>query len=148
MEPNRFHLHGRIPGYMQPTMGASIVSPRTHTTTHIEIKSQPERHTINRVELAAIIIVLEANKHEQTLSIFSYSAFNTNTISRYAIEPLSFIHHPHKHLLQLADDIIHTLDNMGYKTHIGKVNSHTGVTHNDEADTTARNVAEEHKPPT
>ncbi len=40
-----------------PTLGTSIVSPRTHTTTNIEIKSQPERHTINRAELAAIIIV-------------------------------------------------------------------------------------------
>ena len=37
---------------------------------------------------------------------------------------------------------------MGYKTHIGnKVKSHTGVTHNDEADAAARNVVEEHKPP-
>jgi hypothetical protein len=36
---------------------------------------------------------------------------------------------------------------MGYKTHIGKVKSHTGVTHDDEADTTARNVVEGHKTP-
>lgn len=36
---------------------------------------------------------------------------------------------------------------MGYKTHIGKVKSHTGVTHNDEADTTARNVVEGHISP-
>jgi len=36
---------------------------------------------------------------------------------------------------------------MGYKTHIGKVESHTGVTHNDEADTAARNVVEGHKTP-
>jgi hypothetical protein len=36
---------------------------------------------------------------------------------------------------------------MGYKTHIGKVKSHTGITHNDEADTTTRNVVEGHKTP-
>ncbi len=36
---------------------------------------------------------------------------------------------------------------MGYKTHIGKVKSHTGVTHNDEADTSARNVVEGHISP-
>jgi hypothetical protein len=36
---------------------------------------------------------------------------------------------------------------MGYTTHIGKVKSHTGVTHNFEADTTARNVVEGHKTP-
>jgi len=75
------------------------------------------------------------------------SAFNINAIRRYAIDPLSYTHHPHKHLLQLADDIVRTRDNMGYKTHISKVKSHTGVTHNDEADTTARNVAEGHKTP-
>jgi hypothetical protein len=34
---------------------------------------------------------------------------------------------------------------MGYKTHIGKVKSHTGVAHNDEADISARNVVEGHK---
>jgi hypothetical protein len=36
---------------------------------------------------------------------------------------------------------------MGYNTHIGKVKSHTGVTHNDEADTTARGVVEGQKLP-
>ncbi len=90
-------------------------------------------------------MALEANKLDHNLSISSDSAFSMNTIRRYAIDPLSFIHHPHKHLLQLADNIIHTRDNMGYKTHIGKVKPHTGVTHNDEGDTTARNVAKGHK---
>ena len=36
---------------------------------------------------------------------------------------------------------------MGYKTHISKVRSHTGVTHKDESDTVARNVVEGHKNP-
>jgi hypothetical protein len=37
---------------------------------------------------------------------------------------------------------------MGYKTHNGKVKSHTGVTNNDETDTRARNiVVEGHKTP-
>ena len=36
---------------------------------------------------------------------------------------------------------------MGYKTHIGKVKSHTGDTHSDEAETTARYVVEGHKTP-
>jgi len=96
-----------------PTLEASIVNPKTHTTTHIEIKSQPERHTINRTELAAITLALEANKHENTLSILTDSAFNINIIRRYAIDPLSFNHHPRKHLLQLADNLNHTRDNMG-----------------------------------
>ena len=104
-----------------PIMGASIINPRTHTTTHIEIKSHLERHTINRSELAAITIALEANKHEHALSILNDSVFNINTIRIYAIDPLRCIQHPHKHLLQLADNIIHTRANMRYKTHIGKV---------------------------
>ncbi len=52
-----------------PTLGASIVDPGAQTTTHIQIKSQPERHTINRAELEAITIALEANKNDHTLSI-------------------------------------------------------------------------------
>ena len=52
-----------------PTLGASIVNPRTHNTTHILINSQPERHTINRAELAAITMALEASKLDHTLSI-------------------------------------------------------------------------------
>lgn len=42
-----------------PVLGASVIYPRTHTITHIEIKSQEERHTINRAELAAVTIALE-----------------------------------------------------------------------------------------
>ena len=77
----------------------------------------------------AITIALEANKLDHNISILTDSAFSINTIRIYAIDPLSFIHHPHKHLLELADNIIHTRDKMGYKTHIGKSNhareSHT-----------------------
>ena len=130
-----------------PTLAASIVNPRTHTTTHIKIKSQPERHTINRTELAAITIALEANKLDHTLSMLTDSAFNINTIRKYAIDPVNFIHNPHTHLLKLVENIIHTRDNMRYKTRIGKVKSHAAVTHNDEGDTTARNVIEGHKTP-
>ena len=124
---------------------ASIVSPSIQTTTHIEIKSQPERHTINRAKLAAITLALETNRHNHTLSILTDSAFNFNTIRKYAIDPLSFNHNPHKELLQLADNIIRTRDDMGNNTHIGKVKSHTGVTHNDEADTAARGVVKGQK---
>jgi ribonuclease HI len=129
------------------TLGASIVNPSTQTTTHIEIKSQPKKHTINGAELAAITLALETNKHDHTLSILTDSTFSINTIRKYAIDPLSFNHRPHKELLQLADNIIRTRDDMGYITHIGKVKSHTGVTHNDEADTSARGVVEGQKPP-
>jgi len=42
-----------------PTLSASVVDPKHNTITHIEIKSQPERHTINRAELAAITTALD-----------------------------------------------------------------------------------------
>jgi hypothetical protein len=79
-----------------------------------------------------------------TLSILTYSVFIINTLQKYALDPLSFTHHPHKDLLKLADDIIHTKDTLGYKTHIGQVKSHTGVTHTDEAGKAVRNVVEGH----
>jgi hypothetical protein len=41
-----------------PTLGTSIVNPSTHTTTHIDIKSRPERHVINRAELTTITLTL------------------------------------------------------------------------------------------
>ena len=129
-------------------MGASIVNPRTQTTTQIEIKSQPERHTINRAELAAITLTLEANKHDHTLSRLIDTAFSINTVHKYAIDPLCFNHNPHKELLQSADDIVRTRDNMEYNTHIGKVKSHTGIKHNDKVDTAARCVVEGQKPHT
>jgi hypothetical protein len=96
-----------------PVLEASIINPKTHTTTHIEKKSQPERHTISGAELADIIIALDANKLDQTLSILTDNAFSINIIRKYAIDPLSCIHHPHKHLIYLADDIIRTRVNMG-----------------------------------
>jgi ribonuclease HI len=73
-----------------PVMGATIVNPRTQTTTHIEKKSQLQRHTINRAELAAITLALEANKNDHTLSILTDSAFSINTIRKYAVDPLCF----------------------------------------------------------
>ena len=46
------------------TLGASIVEPTTHTTTHIEIKSQSERHIINRAELSMITLSLRSKQRE------------------------------------------------------------------------------------
>jgi hypothetical protein len=126
-------------------METSIVNPTTHTTIHIEIKYQPERPTINRAELAVVTLAPEAYTFDHTLSILIDSAFNINTTRKYSIDPLSLTHHPHKYLLHLPDDVIHTRDNMGYKTHIGKVKSHARVTHSDKANTNARNVVEGHK---
>jgi ribonuclease HI len=132
---------------MQPHAWGIRSQPEKSHHHIYRIKSQPERHTINRVELAVITIALESKQLDHNLSILTDSAFSLNTIRRYAVDLHSFIHHPHKHFLQLADNTMRTRDNMGYKTHIGKVESHTGVTHNDEVDTTARNVVKGHKTP-
>ena len=77
-------------------MGASIVNPKTQTTTHIEIKSQPERHTINKAELAAITVALDLHKDSSQIQILTDSAFSINTLRNYAIDPLRYAHHPHK----------------------------------------------------
>jgi hypothetical protein len=43
----------------KPALGAYIVNLHTKTTTHIEIKSQPERHIINTAKLAALVVTLD-----------------------------------------------------------------------------------------
>ncbi len=111
-------------------------------TTHIEIQFQPKRHTVNKAELAAITIALTTNKSSPSLSILTDCAFGIKTIRKYVIDPLSLTHHPHKDLLRHVDGIIRTRDYTGYKTSINKVNSHTGVKHNGEADAAVRNVVE------
>jgi hypothetical protein len=68
-------------------------------------------------------------------------------LRNYASDPHNLIHHQHKDLLILADNTINTRNELRYITHIGKVNSYTGVTHNDEADEGARSVVEGAKAP-
>jgi len=117
-----------------PTLGASVVDPRKNTTTHMEIKSQPDRHIINRAELATITTALELHRHDPSLSILTDSAFSINSLRNFSYQPHAFNHHQHKELLKLADYIIRERDLKGYTTHIGKVKPHTGVVYNDEAD--------------
>ncbi len=52
-----------------------MVNPRTQNVTHIDIKSQKERHTINIVELAAIILALKRENAEGYLKILTDSSF-------------------------------------------------------------------------
>jgi hypothetical protein len=97
-------------------LGASIVDPKTKASTHVEIISQPERYTINRAKLAAITTALDLSKHASTLSILTDSAFIINNLRNYSSDPHNFIHHQHKDLLHLADNNIHTRDDLGYTT--------------------------------
>ena len=125
-----------------PTLGASIVNPFTHTTTHIDVKSQPERHTINRAELTTNTITLRLYQDSPQLIILTDNAFSINSIRKYIIDPLNYKHRPHRDLLRKANNHIPIRYQLGLTTHIGKVKSHTGVTHNDAADVGARGVVD------
>jgi len=76
----------------------------------------------------AVTLALEANRENLTLPVLIDSAFGINKLQKHAMDPLSFIHHPHKDLLKLADNIIHTRDTLEYKTHIVNLN-HTRESH-------------------
>jgi len=128
-------------------MVASVVNPHAQITTHIEIKSQPERHRINRAELAAITVALDLHKHLPQIRILTDSAFYINKFRIYAIGPLNCTHHPHKDTLHYTNNLIQTRDEQGLTTLIGKVKSHTGVAHNDGADARARGVVDGDKIP-
>ncbi len=80
-----------------------MVNPKTHTITHIDIKSQPERHAINIAELAAITVALRQENTEGHLKILTDTSFCINTIRNNTIDPASYKHHLHKDLLHLTD---------------------------------------------
>jgi ribonuclease HI len=126
-----------------------VVKPRTNSITHIDNKSQSERHTINRTELAAIAVALKSENIEKHMSILTDSSFCTNTIRNYTIDPAAYNQHLHKDLLQLTNQLLKEMDRKQLKTHIGKVTSHTDVEYNEPADKAARAVVDgEHTPDT
>jgi ribonuclease HI len=118
------------------TLGAGVVNPRTGHVTHIAIKAQKERHTINRAELAAITTALRTENTE-----------DTNTIRNYTIDPASYNNHIHKDLLNLTDQLLRARETKHLKTYIGKVKSHTDIEYNEAADKAAREVVEGEAPP-
>jgi ribonuclease HI len=124
------------------TLGAGVVNPKTEHIIHIEIKSQKERHTINRAELAAITTALRTENTEEDLHILTDSSFCINTIRNYTIDPASYNTHLHKDLLHLTDQLLRTREKKNLKTHIGKVKSHTDIEYNEAADKAARQVVE------
>ena len=123
------------------------MNPRTNSITHIDIKSQPERHTINRAELATIALALKQENTEDHMSILTDSSFCINTIRNYKIDPTAYNHHLHKDLLQITNQLLRERDHKQLKTHMGKVKSHTEVEYNELADKAARAVVDGDKPP-
>ncbi len=87
-----------------------MVNPRTISITHIDIKSQLERHTINRAELAAIAVALKHENTEDHMSILTDSSFCINTIRNYTIHPATYNQHLHKDLLQLINQLLKERD--------------------------------------
>ena len=86
---------------------------------------------------------LDLHKGLPPIRILTDSAFCTNTLRNYAIDPLNFTLHPHKELTHYTNNLIKTRDEQCLLTEIAKVKSHTGVTYIDEADAGARNLVDE-----
>ena len=82
-----------------PTIGARVTNPNTLITIHIDIESQPKRHTVNRAELAAIAIALRQDNTDNHLSILTNNSLCINTVRNYTIDPTFYNHHLHKDLL-------------------------------------------------
>jgi hypothetical protein len=92
--------------------------------------------------LAATTVALDLHQKSPQIQILTDNALSTNTLRNYDIDSLRYTHHPHKELLRQANALIKTRDENGLLTYIGKVKSHTGVTHNDDADAGARGVVD------
>ena len=123
------------------------MNPRSNSITHIDIKSQPARNTVNKAELAAIAVALKQENIEDHMSILTDSSFCIKTIRNYTIDPTAYNHHLHKDLLQLTNQLLKDRDSKQLKTHIGKVKSQTDVEYNETADKAARAVVDGEKPP-
>ena len=115
-------------------------------TIRIEIKSQSERHTINRAELASIMVALRESAKDETVHILTDSLFCIYSIRNYIHNPYRYRHHLHKDLIKATAELIKVRDDAGLATHIGKVKSHTGVIYNDAAYAAAKDVASQKMP--
>jgi ribonuclease HI len=125
-----------------PTLGAGVVNPRSNSITHIDIKSQPGRHTIKIAELAAIAVALKHENTEDHMSILTDNSSCINIIRNYTTYPAAYNQHLHKDLLQLTNQLLKDRESKQLKPHIGKVKSHTDMEYNETADTAARAVVD------
>ena len=127
----------------KPTLGAAAVFPgdTEDEVIRIKVESEPERHTINRDELAAIAVSLKKKISQPDLRILTDSAFSIYTIRNFGTDPASYSNHLHVELLRYIDNIIRARDANGLHTHIGKVKSHIDIHYNEVADEAARSIA-------
>jgi len=124
-----------------------VVNTKTKSITHIDIKSQPERHIINRSELAVIAVALKQENTEDYMSILTYSSFCINTIHNHTIDLEAYKQHLHKDLLQLTNQLLRERDSKQMKTHTEEVKSHTDVGYNETDDEETRGVLDGEIPP-
>ena len=127
----------------KPTLGAATVFPgkTEDEVIRIKVESEPERHTINRAELAAIAVSLKKKISQPDLRILTDSAFSIYTIRNFGTDPASYSNHLHVELLRYIDDIMRARDENGLHTHIGKVKSHIDIHYNEVADEAPRSIA-------
>jgi ribonuclease HI len=123
-----------------PILGAGDVNPRTNTTSHINIKSQLERHAINRSELMAITVALKQENIKDNSHILTNSSFCINAIRDYTMDPSAYKQHLQKDLLHITGQLLRGRDVKQIRTHIEKVKSHTDIEYNETSDTAARRV--------
>ena len=123
-------------------LGAAVINLATHITFHVKVKSQSERRSINRAELFAIKVDLHETLDNSIIQILKDSSFCINTLRNYATDPLTYTNHIHKDLIHATEKIIRHRDGKGWTTHIGKVNTHTHISYNEEANATARAVVD------
>ena len=116
--------------------------------TYIKVTSQEERHTINKGELTAITIALQQTLEAPNISILMDSSLCINSMRNYSRDPGAYNNHVHRDHLHLNDQILRSRENKGFKTHIGKVKSHIGITYNEIADKAAKTVVDETQPHT
>jgi ribonuclease HI len=89
--------------------------PKTISIKHIDIKSQLERHTINRAELAVIAVALKQENTKNHMSILSDSSFCINTFRNQTIDHAAYNQHLHKGLLQLTNQPLRDRDSKQLK---------------------------------
>ncbi len=117
------------------------MSPMTHSIS-IEVKSQPERRTINRAELAAITNAIKPHRDNIKVEILINYVFSINQIHNYAVDPQAFTHHPHKELLKIMATLLGHREDRRLIAHVGEVKSNTSLQYNDHAYQTYTDVAD------
>ena len=97
--PQGMDLYRRLPKKGQPGLGAALKHSPTSTTTYIDASGQDETHTIMRVELAAIHVVLSTYNEDPRIGIFTNSQTSLHDIQHELQRPSHKTYHFRKPLI-------------------------------------------------